>query len=76
VVAPNSLPLGVASSCQRSSSERRLTIRHQHVVLRLRRKRNVPFLEPIKLGFQVPNTLLEAAHLGYHAGIGTADVAE
>jgi hypothetical protein len=70
------LPLGVASSCQRSSSERRLTIRHQHGVLGLRRKRNVPFLEPIKLGFQVTNTLLEAAHLGYHAGIGTADVAE
>ena len=34
------------------------------------------FLEPDKLGFQVPYSLLEAAHLGNHAGIGTADVAE
>ena len=42
----------------------------------LRSERVVLFLEPHKLGFQVPNTLLEAAHLGYHAGIGTADVAE
>jgi len=39
-------------------------------------ERVVLFLEPHKLGFQVPNTLLEAAHLGYHAGIGTANVAE
>jgi hypothetical protein len=39
-------------------------------------KHVVLVLEPSELGFQVPNTLLEAAHLGYHAGIGTADVAE
>ena len=42
----------------------------------LERKRVVLFLEPDKLGFQVPYSLLEAAHLGNHAGIGTADVAE
>jgi hypothetical protein len=34
------------------------------------------FLEPDKLGFQVPYSLLEAAHLGNDARIGTADVAE
>jgi len=45
-------------------------------VIRIRRKRVVRFLEPNKFGFQVPHTLLEAAHLGYHAGIGTANVAE
>ena len=39
-------------------------------------KRVVLFLEPDKLGFQVANTLLETAHLGDHARIGTADVAE
>ena len=40
------------------------------------RQRVVLFLEPYKLGFQVPYSLLEAAHLGNHAGIGTADVAK
>jgi hypothetical protein len=34
------------------------------------------FLKPDKLGFEVAYSLLEAAHLGNHAGIGTADVAE
>jgi hypothetical protein len=65
------------ASCQCSSGERWLPVPNQHVLVRnLRRKRVVLFLEPSELGFQVPNTLLEAAHLGYHAGIGTADVAE
>jgi hypothetical protein len=36
----------------------------------------VLFLEPDKLGFQVANALLEAAHFGDHARIVTADVAE
>jgi hypothetical protein len=40
------------------------------------RERVVLFLEPSQLGFQITNALLEAAHLGYHAGIGTANVAE
>jgi hypothetical protein len=39
-------------------------------------KRVVLFLKPSELGLKVSNTLLEAAHLGYHARIGTADVAE
>ena len=34
----------------------------------------VLFLEPDELGFQVANTLPETAHLGDHAGIGTAGV--
>jgi hypothetical protein len=60
-----------------SSGERRLAVRYQHVrMCCLNRKRVVLFLEPYKLGFQVPYSLLEAAHLGNHAGIGTADVAK
>ena len=39
-------------------------------------QRVVRFLKPYKLGFQVAYSLLEAAHLGNDAGIGTADVAE
>ncbi len=79
VAAPISFPNSVfaASSYRRSSGERWFAVRHQHaVVSRLRRKRVVRFLEPNEFGFQVPYTLLEAAHLGYHAGIGTANVAE
>jgi hypothetical protein len=61
----------------RSSDVRGLAIRHQHVlVASLNSKRFVLFLKPYKLGFQVAYSLLEAAHLGNHAGIGTADVAE
>jgi len=60
-----------------SSGERRLAVLRQHVrVVRLNRKRFVLFLEPDKLGFQVSYSLLQAAHLGNHAGIRTADVAE
>ena len=59
------------------SGERGFAVRDQHVcVSRLYRERFVLFLEPDKLGFQVPYSLLEAAHLGNHAGVGTADVAE
>ena len=69
------LVVAVSSPC--SSGERRLAVRYQHVrVCCLYRERVVLFLEPYKLGFQVPYSLLEAAHLGNHAGIGTADVAE
>jgi len=58
-------------------SERGLAIPGQHVLVSsFHRKRIVLFLEPKELGFQVANALLEAAHLGYHAGIGTANVAE
>jgi hypothetical protein len=42
----------------------------------LNRKRVILFLKPYKLGFQVAYSLLEAAHLGNDAGIGTADVAK
>jgi len=45
-------------------------------VASLNSKRVILFLKPYELGFQVAYSLLEAAHLGYHAGIGTADVAE
>jgi hypothetical protein len=66
-----------ASSSLRSSGERGLAIPGQHVLVSsFHRKRVVLFLEPKELGFQVANALLEAAHLGYHAGIGTANVAE
>jgi hypothetical protein len=59
------------------SGERRFAVRDQHVLVgRLYRQRFVLFLEPDKLGFQVPYSLLEAAHLGNDAGVGTADVTE
>jgi len=62
---------------QRSSDERGLAFPYQHVfVSSLNRKRVILFLKPYKLGFQVAYSLLEAAHLGNDAGIGTADVAE
>jgi len=67
----------LAAFCQRSSAVRGLAIRHQHVlVATLNRERVILFLKPYQLGFQVTYSLLEAAHLGNHAGIGTADVAE
>ena len=43
---------------------------------RLDRQRIVLFLKPDQLGFEVAYSLLEAAHLRDHAGIGTADVAK
>jgi hypothetical protein len=59
------------------SGERGFAVSYQHVRTGcLYRERFVLFLEPDKLGFQVPYSLLEAAHLGYDAGVGTADVAE
>ncbi len=77
MATPYSFLLFAASPCQCSSGEHWFPVPDQHVLVRnLRRERVVLFLEPSELGFQVPNTLLEAAHLGYHAGIGTADVAE
>jgi hypothetical protein len=61
----------------RRSGERRFAVRHQHVRAGcLYRERLVLVLEPHKLGFQVPYSLLETAHLGKHTGVGTADVAE
>ena len=42
----------------------------------LNRERVILFLKPYKLSFEVAYSLLEAAHLGNHAGIGTADVAK
>jgi hypothetical protein len=60
---------------QRSLDERGLAFRDQHLLVTdLKRERVV--LKPHKLGFQVAYSLLEAAHLGNDAGIGTADVAE
>jgi hypothetical protein len=67
----------LAASYQRSSDERWLAIRNQHVLMAdLNRERVILFLKPHKLGFQVAYSLLEAAHLGNDAGIRTADVAE
>jgi hypothetical protein len=45
-------------------------------VISLNRKYVILFLKPDKLGFEVAYSLLEASHLGNHAGVGTADVAE
>jgi hypothetical protein len=69
---------GLKRSYLRSSGERRLAIQNEHVILvtAASGKRVVLFLEPHKLGFQVANALLETAHLGDHARICTADVAE
>ena len=62
---------------KRSSDERVLAFPFQHVLVSsLNRKRVILFLKPHKLGFQVAYSLLEAAHLGNDAGVGTADVAE
>jgi hypothetical protein len=67
----------VFASSPPRSGERGFAVRNQHVrVGRLYAECVILFLEPDKLGFQVPYSLLEAAHLGNHAGIGTADVAE
>jgi hypothetical protein len=61
----------------RLSGQRRLTVHYQHVVLVTAScERIVLFLEPNKLSFQVANTLLKTAHLGDHARICTANVAE
>ena len=78
-MAPLIRSLPLTASAQRPSGERWLAIPYQHVLVlvgSLERQRVVLFLEPDKLGFQVPYSLLEAAHLGNHPGIGTADVAE
>jgi hypothetical protein len=75
--APDPFFCRFAASRPRSSDVRRLAVRHQHVlVASLNRERVILFLKPYKLGFEVAYSLLEAAHLGNHAGIGTADVAE
>jgi hypothetical protein len=69
---------GLSGASLTSSGKRRLAVHNEHAVLvpATSSKGVVLFLEPHKLGFQVANTLLETAHLGDHAGIGTADVAE
>jgi hypothetical protein len=67
----------LAAHSQRSSDERWLAIRNQHVLVAcFNRERVILFLKPYELGFQVAYSLLEAAHLGNDAGIRTADVAE
>jgi hypothetical protein len=60
----------------RSSGEHRLPGPNQQVTADLRGKRVLLILKPDKLGFQIAHALLEAAHLGDHAEIGPADVAE
>ena len=74
---PCSVLCRFAASRPRPSDVSRLAVRHQHVlVASLNRERVILFLKPYKLSFEVAYSLLEAAHLGNHAGIGTADVAE
>ena len=58
------------------SGKCRLAVQNQQVILVTGSKRVVLGLKPGKLGFKVTNALLETAHLGDHAGIGTTDVAE
>jgi hypothetical protein len=69
---------GAAGLTWSESGERGLAVQNQHVILvtDTSSKHVVLFLEPGKLGFQVTNALLQAAHLGDHAGIRTTDVAE
>jgi hypothetical protein len=66
----------LTASCLRALDVRGLAIRHQHVLVASLNQRVILFLKPYKLSFEVAYSLLEAAHLGNHAGIGTADVAE
>jgi len=76
-MAPLIRLLSFSASCLRSLDVRGLAVRHQHVlVASLNHQRLVLFLKPYKLSFQVAYSLLETAHLGNDAGIGTADVAE
>ena len=60
------------------SGKSRLAVQNQHVILMTGTsgKSVVLGLKPGKLGFEVTNALLETAHLGDHAGIGTTDVAK
>jgi hypothetical protein len=59
------------------SGERGFAVPSQQIlVCHLGSEHVVLLLEPSELGFQIPNTLLEATHLGCDARIGTADVAE
>jgi hypothetical protein len=62
----------------RRLGKRGLAIQNQLVFLVscLFSERVVLLLKPYKLGLEVPYALLKAAHLGNHAGIWTADVAE
>jgi hypothetical protein len=62
----------------RRSGERGLAIQNQLAFLGscLFGQRVVFLLKPDKLGFEVPYTLLKAAHLGNDTRIWTADVAE
>jgi Mor family transcriptional regulator len=51
-------------------------VRNEQVLACLRGERVVLLLKPYKLSFKITYTLLEAAHLRDHTGIGSADVAE
>jgi hypothetical protein len=51
-------------------------VRYEQFLAGLRSERVVLLLEPDELSFEITYTLLEAAHLRDHAGIGSADVAE
>jgi hypothetical protein len=73
----SSLSFSRSFSRGQRSGERGFAVRYQHVLVGcLYVERFVLFLEPDKLGFQVSYSLLEAAHLGNDAGIGTADMAK
>ena len=51
-------------------------VRYEQFLAGLRGERVVLLLQPDKFGLKITYTLLEAAHLRDHAGIGSADVAE
>ena len=51
-------------------------VRNKQVLACLSSESVVLLLEPNELGFEITYSLLEAAHLRDHTGIGSADVAE
>jgi hypothetical protein len=71
----NGVPPVVAAS-RRSSGERRLADRDQHVVADSGGEYIVDLLKPGELGFQVMHALLKTTHLRNHARIRPADVTE
>jgi hypothetical protein len=62
----------------RSSGKRGLAVQNEQflVVRESRSECIVLVLKPHKLGFQVANALLETTHLGEHARVRAANVAE
>jgi hypothetical protein len=66
----------VVAASRRSSGERGLADRDQHVVADFSGEHVIDLLKPSELGLQVMHALLKSAHLRNHARIRPADVAE